>query len=86
MTTSAPYQAILVPVEVVASDQGETYVNVVSEKKVVERRTVKPGPTHGNYRVLSAGLTAGEWVIVKGMNRVKAGMTVQAESIPLPAK
>lgn len=78
---SEPYQALLVPEAALATDQSTKYVYVVGADGKVERRTVVLGGQRGDMRIITSGLKAGEHVIVKGLQRVKPGQTVEAELV-----
>ena len=49
---------------------------VVTEDHTVEYRPVTLGPTVGRLRVVRTGLSAGELVVVNGLQRVRPGMKV----------
>ena len=49
------------------------------------RRTVELGNQRGDMRIVTAGLKAGERVIVKGLQRVRPGQKVEAEVEPAKA-
>lgn len=78
---SEPYQALLIPEQALATDQSIKYVYVVGTDGTAERRTVELGSQRGDLRIITAGLSAGEQVIVKGLQRVKPGQKVDAESV-----
>jgi RND family efflux transporter MFP subunit len=82
--TSAPYQAVLVSPEAVGTDQDLKYLYVVDEDNKVVRRAVKPGSPQDGLQVVAEGLKPGERVIVKGLQRVQQGATVNPELIPMP--
>ena len=67
-----PYQALLIPDEALQSDQGAKYVYVVNDENEVEYRAGRTsGQAIQGLRVVKEGLTAGERVIVSGMQRVQ---------------
>jgi RND family efflux transporter MFP subunit len=72
-------EAFLVPDAAVAHDQQGSYVFIVSEKNVVERRGVKTGQGEGGLRVIDEGLTGSESVIVKGLLKAAPGRPVTPE-------
>jgi RND family efflux transporter MFP subunit len=86
----SPYEAILVPDEAVLSDQDRKYVFVVDENHKVVYRPVKIGQEIGGMRVIKdavlqdgkvvEGVKMGEQVIIAGMQRVREGNRVQANS------
>jgi RND family efflux transporter MFP subunit len=76
---SQPYEALLVPEQALATDQSIKFVYVVGSDGMAERRSVELGEQRGEMRIVISGLTAGERVIVKGLQRVKPGQKVEAE-------
>ena len=79
LITSAPSRALLVSEGAVLTDQGRNYLFVVSDRDVVERRTVRLGERYDGLRAVKEGLKEGEWVVVDGLDAVKADMTVKPE-------
>jgi RND family efflux transporter MFP subunit len=75
---SGRYDAVLLPDEAVATDQGRKYVLAVGEDGTVARKTVRLGPATNGLRVIREGVDAGDWVITKGLQRVRPGEKVQA--------
>jgi len=71
--------AILVPQVAVSFDQLGSYVLIVNENNVVERRNVKTGTTRDNMYVIADGLTGDEWVIINGILRAVPGKPVAPE-------
>ncbi len=78
--------AFLVAEEAVGHDQQGSYVLIVNEKNVVERRGVNTGPPVDNLHAVEEGLTGKEWVITNGLVRAAPGRQVvpERESV-LPA-
>jgi RND family efflux transporter MFP subunit len=70
---------LLVPRVAVAYDQLGSYVLVVNEKNVVERRTVKTGAPQDSLVVIEDGLTGNERVIIKGLLKAIPGRPVTPE-------
>jgi RND family efflux transporter MFP subunit len=71
--------ALVVPEVAIGHDQQGSYVFVVNEKNVVERRSVKTGPTVDSLRAIDEGLKGTEWVIVKGLVKAAPGRQVTPE-------
>jgi multidrug efflux system membrane fusion protein len=44
---------------------------------------VRVGAQHGELRVVTEGLRAGERIVVAGAMRMRPGMTVQPQAIPM---
>ncbi|MGF1483349.1 MAG: efflux RND transporter periplasmic adaptor subunit [Opitutales bacterium] len=72
-------QALLIPDEAIGSDQALRYVWVVGADNTVERRTIQIGPLHEGLRVVRSGLQVDERIIIKGIQRVRPGATVNPQ-------
>lgn len=71
-------QAILVPQQAVSRDpKGNPFALVVDGEKV-EQRSIVTDRAMGDSWLVSAGVSAGERVIMEGLQRVRAGATVKA--------
>lgn len=81
-----PYQALLVTERALGSDQGQRYLLTVNDKNIVEYRPVKVGTLQDGLRVIVAGLSATDRVIVNGMQRVRPGATVKPEETSMPVR
>ncbi|MEQ8192854.1 MAG: efflux RND transporter periplasmic adaptor subunit [Rhodospirillales bacterium] len=68
--------AALVPDEAIGTDQSRKFVYVVGDKSTVKMRLVEPGNLIDGLRVIRKGLSADDWVIVKGVQRARDGATV----------
>jgi RND family efflux transporter MFP subunit len=79
---SKPYQALLITERALATDQDIKFVYVVGNDGVATRRNVELGSPRGDMRIITAGLQAGDRVIVKGLQRVRPGQKVDAEAEP----
>lgn len=71
--------AFLVPDAAIGHDQQGSYVFVVNDKNVVERRGVKTGPAVDALRVVDEGLKGEEWVVVNGLVKSAPGRQVTPE-------
>jgi HlyD family secretion protein len=78
---------LLVPVSSVVMQDGYSYVFVLKDKNVVERRRVQQAGVHGEQLEIAAGLAAGEVIAVKGAGFLKDGDTVAVanEVVATPA-
>lgn len=70
---STPHSALLIDEKSINTDQDKKFVLVLDKNDQVQYREVKLGNLHGEQRVIEGGLSAGERVIVSGMQRVKPG-------------
>jgi membrane fusion protein (multidrug efflux system) len=67
-------QAIAVPQQGVTRNQkGEATTLVLNRQGIVEQRVIKTDGTRGDKWLVSAGLAAGDRVIVEGLQKVKPG-------------
>lgn len=74
--------AVAVPQAAIAQDQSGAYLFVVNDKNVAEMKRVKTGVSRDGLTAITAGLQAGERVIVQGQQRVRQGMTVNPSVAP----
>ena len=70
-------QATLVPDVAVATDQGGRFVLVVDDHDVVQQRRVRVAALVDEMRVVEEGVTPADWVVVNGLQRARAGVTVK---------
>jgi RND family efflux transporter MFP subunit len=70
--------ALLVPAAAIAADPQGSYVLVVSEDGVVERRGIERGESEGELVHVRSGLEASDRVVVSGLQRARPGAQVQA--------
>jgi membrane fusion protein, multidrug efflux system len=73
-------EVILIPEEAVSRDQDRKFVYIINDKNVIEHRQVKIGKMRNGLRAVTEGLKGDERVVVKGVQRVRPGITV----IPKP--
>ena len=77
--------AVVVPQRAVNELQGNFQVAVVGADNKVSIRTVKPGVKTGSIVVITEGVQPGERVVVEGLQKVKAGMTVTPKPVSADA-
>lgn len=71
--------AFLVPDAAIGHDQQGSFVFVVNDKNVVERRGVRTGPAVDALRAIDDGLKGDEWVVVNGLVKAAPGRQVTPE-------
>jgi multidrug efflux system membrane fusion protein len=76
LVSPSRYSAALVDDRAIGTDLGKRFVFVVDEQDVVQYRSVETGQLVDGLRVVENGLTAGDVVIVNGLQRVRPGATV----------
>jgi membrane fusion protein, multidrug efflux system len=79
--TTTKKDALLVPQRAVTELQGGYQVAVVGKDNKVEIRPVKVGERIGPQWIIDTGLKPGERVVAEGVQRVKAGMTVNPKPL-----
>jgi RND family efflux transporter MFP subunit len=80
LPVSAPQATLLITERAIGTNQSQKYVFTVDNTEKVNQRPVKLGPVINGQRVIRDGLQPGDRVIVNGLQRVTAGMVVNAES------
>jgi membrane fusion protein, multidrug efflux system len=76
-TTKIREKALLIPQRAVTEMQGSYQVAVVTPENKVDIRPVKVAERAGNLWIIDQGLKPGERVVVEGLQKLKAGMTVE---------
>lgn len=77
LRASNPYMATLVPDTAIGSDQAFRFVMVVGPDDVAVRKPVTLGPLVDGLRVVREGLEPGDWVVTRGLTRVRPGQTIR---------
>lgn len=79
------HDALLVPQEAIVRDPlGRPQLVIVGDNRTVKRRAVEIGETIDRRIIVSAGLSAGESVVVQGQDRVQEGATVETSPFISP--
>jgi RND family efflux transporter MFP subunit len=76
---SGKYPALLIPDQAVGTDQDEKFVYVVNDQDAVEHKRIQMGPVMDGLRVVRAGLSSNDWVVVNGLMSIRAGVKVRPE-------
>ena len=77
------YEGVLVEDRAVGTDLDRRFVLVVGPDKKIASRVVSLGPLLDGLRVVKSGLTAGELVVVNGLQRVRPGVEVEPAVVPM---
>lgn len=78
-----PRDALLVEDRAVGTDQDKKFVYVVGADDTVRYRPVTLGPAQDGLRVVTDGLTAGDRVIVNGLQHARPGMAVRPNMVAM---
>ena len=73
---------LVVPQAALQVDQAGYYALIVDAQHKVERRSLQTGPNIGTDIVVTSGLSAGDKVIVDGVQKVRPGIVVQETVLP----
>ncbi len=86
--TGKEHDVLMVPEEAIVSDLTARFVWLLGPDNIVERRKVEVGARHGASRVIREGLSAGDKVVIRGIQVLRPGskVTPQEGQIPLPDK
>jgi len=73
------HEAVMIPESAIAPSAGEQYIFVLQPDQTVRRRSVKIGIRRGGWVEVS-GIEPGQEVLITGLQKVRDGIKVQAES------
>lgn len=76
-------EALLIDERAVGTDQAKRFVLVVGEGNQTAYREVRLGSMQDGLRVVESGLTAGEHIVVNGLQRVRPGDPVSPNPVPM---
>jgi membrane fusion protein, multidrug efflux system len=77
LSASGSYPAILIPDKVIGTEQSRKFVYIVNADNEIEKRIITLGPPHdNNFRIIRSGLNVDDKVVTKGIQRIRAGMSV----------
>jgi len=78
--------ALLVSERAIGTDQNKKFVMVVGPDDKAEYREVMLGPEVEGLRVVASGLSAGERIVVNGLQRVRPGAPLAAQLVGMDGK
>jgi multidrug efflux system membrane fusion protein len=81
----APKTALLISDRAIGTDQSRKFVFVVDKQGKAEYRAVTLGPVVDGLRVVRTGLKPGEKIVVNGLQRVRPGAPITAQTVPMVA-
>lgn len=77
---SGSYPALLIPDRAVVTDQERQVVYVVDARNVAHMTSIDPGPLVNGLRVVRAGLTPNDRVVIDGVQRAQGGKPVNPQT------
>ena len=77
--------AVVVPTKAVEIEKDGSYIFVLRNDNVVERRFIELGPETGNNVVVERGLLPGEQIVTEGFHKLQHGMKARrADQLHVP--
>ena len=87
LLSRANVDAILVPDNIIGTNQTMKFVYVIDEENRLQPRPVVLGKLHNKtLRVIESGLTATDTIVVNGLLRARPGMVVSPQSVDISAQ
>jgi RND family efflux transporter MFP subunit len=80
---SRKYAATLIRDAAVGTDQDRKFVYVLESDSTVDYRGITLGPLYEGLRVVKQGLEPGDRVVINGLQRIRAGVKVNATLAPM---
>ena len=80
---SAKATALLLPDDAIGTDQAAKFVYAVADDGTSARKVVTLGPVIDGLRVVRTGIAATDWIVTKGIQRVRPGQKVNAKREPI---
>ncbi|MBK8161304.1 MAG: efflux RND transporter periplasmic adaptor subunit [Rhodospirillaceae bacterium] len=80
---SANYTASLISDAAIGTDLGKKFVLVLDKDNKVAYRSIDMGPKLEGLRIVRSGLAKGDKVVVNGLQRVRPGMPVDPQLVPM---
>ena len=79
-------QKILVPQAALAQDENGFYAYVIDAENTAIERRLRLGDVIGNRQIVKTGLNNGDKIVIKGVQKLKHGTKVQAETVSTDLK
>lgn len=79
LPSSAPHLAIMIPDNVIVTDQSRKIVMAVKEDGTVEPRLVQLGPKIDGLRVIRSGLSETDTIVINGLMQARPGAKVSPQ-------
>jgi membrane fusion protein, multidrug efflux system len=77
----AGQNALVVPEKALIQVQGTYSLAVVGADNKVQQRRVEVGPSTGELRIINSGVSAGERVVIEGLQQARDGATVNPQAV-----
>lgn len=83
---SGTYPAALIKDDAVGTDLGKKFVLVIDKDNKVQYRSIELGPKLEGLRIVRNGLAKGDRIVVNGLQRVRPGAQVDAQSVEMASQ
>lgn len=83
---SASYNGILIDDKAIGTDLNNKFVLVLDEHNTLQYRAVELGEKLHGLRIIKSGLSAGEKIVVNGLQRVRPGAEVTPQNVDMVAQ
>ncbi len=80
---SATYEGLLIQDSAVGTDLGKKFVLTLKEDGTLDYRAIELGPKLEGLRIVRNGLQPGDRIVINGLQRVRPGMNVEAQTVPM---
>jgi RND family efflux transporter MFP subunit len=77
------HKALLVNERAIGTDQGQKFLYVLDANNKARYQRIKTGQVHDGLRVVEEGLSAGDRIVVNGLQRVRPGLVVKPETVDM---
>lgn len=75
-----PEDRIVISDRAIGTDQDKKFVFVVDGENKVSYRQIRPGASADGQRIVESGLSAGDTIVVNGLQRIRPGATVAPQA------
>jgi len=82
---SEEHKALMIPDEIIGTNQSLRYVYVLDEEHKVSSRNLTLGPLHSNgLRIVRSGLQPKDQLIINNLQKIRPGMPVSPKVVDIP--
>jgi len=86
LQSGQPHPRVLIDDRALGTDLSNQFVYVVDGQHKVQYRKVQPGPLFHGLRVIDDGLSAGDVVVVNGLQHVRPGVEVNPQQVAMDSR
>ncbi|RDS81656.1 efflux RND transporter periplasmic adaptor subunit [Dyella monticola] len=86
LQSGQPHPRVLIDDRALGTDLSNQFVYVVDAQHKVQYRKVEPGPLFHGMRVIDDGLSAGDVVVINGLQHVRPGVEVNPQQVAMDSR